>query len=269
MDEPRRRFDPAALAVNVVAIVSMAVVAVYLGWSIWRDEPAPKPKPRPPVVAKPPVVFESQAAPPAIAGDPVPSELIAQHGTGGHWMYRVTVEPPLWRDATLRYRIDERGGEKQVATHFLYAGGEMNFRLGTLAANHPSHANSRFPGFFLYAAYLDQPLHVGKSFTWEWPWQLPNGQIRAGRVKRYVAVVKEWGNISAPPSVKAPMNLFAVARIDTTLHYIEDGVQRAMAVERFWYAPRYMQIVRIVREGKTPDESVHSIVAELVEHAHP
>jgi hypothetical protein len=112
-------------------------------------------------------------------------------------------------------------------------------------------------------------LHVGRSFTWEWPWQLPNGQVRPGRVKRYVAVVKEWGNIAAPPSVKAPMDTFAVARIDATLSYIEDGVERAVAVERFWYAPRFMQIVRIVREGKTPDEAAHRIVAELVEYAYP
>jgi hypothetical protein len=276
VDGPRRGLDPLALAVNGVAVVAMLAVGGYLAVSLWRYQPPP-PLPKPVVVAKKPAPAAKQAPVakpaaeprPVATGEPVPSQLITQHGAGRHWMYRVDVQPPLWRNATLRYRIDERGGEKAVATHFLYAGGEMNFSLGVLAANHPSHAQTRFPGFFLYAAYLDQPLEIGRRFTWQWPWQLPNGQVRAGRVKRYDAVVMEWGNLAAPPSVKAPNDMFAVVRIDAILSYVEDGVVRATAVERFWYAPRYMQIVRIVREGKTPDEAVHQIVAELVEHTYP
>jgi hypothetical protein len=275
VDAPRRRLDPLALAVNGVAVAALVAVGGYVGYRIWQDppqiaKPAQKPLAKPAPVARPAPAPKAVPQPqPVSTGEPVPNQLIAQYGAGRQWLYRVEVQPPLWRDATLRYRIDDRGGEKSVATHFLYAGGEMNFRLGTFAANHPSHANTRFPGFFMYAAYLDRPLNIGERFTWEWPWQLPDGQIRPGRVKRYAAEVKEWGNLAAPPSVKAPGDTFAVARIEIKLSYVEEGVERASASETVWYAWRFMQVVRIVREGNTPDEGARRIVAELVEHTYP
>lgn len=180
---------------------------------------------------------------------PVPNQLIAMYGNGRAWRYNVTVEPPLWRDATLAYRIVERNGEKLVDTDFRYAGGNTSFRLGIVA-------------------YLDQPLDEGRAVSWEWPWQLPDGNVRPGRVKRFVGEVKRWENLPAAPIAKAPGNHFPTARIEGTLLYIEDGVQRASAAETIWYSARFLQIVKIVREGKTPDEGAQRIVAELVEHTY-
>jgi hypothetical protein len=248
----------------------MLAVGGYLAVSIWRDAPAPKPKAKPVVVAKP-----AQKAPPSpqvqrTAGpDLVPSMLMAQHGAGRAWHYSVSVQPQLWRDPELRYRVLDRGGEKVVDTQFLYAGGNMNFQLGTFAARHPSHANTRFPGFFLYPAYFDQPLDIGRRFAWEWPWQLPGGQIRPGRVKRFTAEVKEWTSLPAPKSIRAPMDQFPVARIEIRLSYVEDGVERASATETVWYAWRFLQVVKIVREGKTPDEAAHRVEANLIAHLYP
>ncbi|HUQ26169.1 MAG TPA: hypothetical protein VM140_10890 [Burkholderiales bacterium] len=274
MDAPRRGLDPAALAVFAVAVVLLVGVSAYVGWRMWRDPPllVAKPKAAPPPVAKP------KAAPPPVparelrkvpAEVPVPSKLIVDLGAGRTWRYRVTVEPPLWRDATLAYRIIDRGGEKLVDTDFQYAGGKMNFRLGALAAGHPSHASTRFPGFFMYVAYLHEPLDEGRAVSWEWPWQLPGGQTRPGRVKRFVGEVKAWENLSMPPSANAPANILNTARIEGMLSYIEDGVQRASASETLWYAPRFLQVVKIVREGRSPDEGATRIVAELIEHTYP
>ena len=280
MDSPRRRFDPAALAVIGVAVVLLVAASAYLLLRVWQDpaipvvKPRPKPAP-PPVFAQKPVPAPAPkaAAPPrelrkVPADVPVPSNLLATLGNGRTWRYNVTVEPPLWRDATLLYRVTERGGEKLVDTDFRHAGGNMSFRLGTFAAGHPSHASTRFPGFFLYVAYLDQPLDEGRTVRWEWPWQLPDGKVRPGRVKRFVGEVKRWENQPAAPSAKAPNDHFPTARIEGTLLYIEDGARRAAAAETIWYSARYLQIVRIVREGKTPDEAAHRIVAELVEHTY-
>jgi hypothetical protein len=121
VDEPRRRLDPLAVAVNAVAVVAMLAVGGYLAVSIWRDAPAPKPKAKPVVVAKP-----------------------AQQ---------------------------------------------------------------------------------------------------------------------APPS--------PVARIEIRLSYVEDGVERASATETVWYAWRFLQVVKIVREGKTPDEAAHRVEANLIAHLYP
>ena len=66
------------------------------------------------------------------------------------WRYAVVVEPPTWRDATLTYRTQQENAGIGVLTDFAYAGGKMNFHLGNYAAGHPSHANTRFPGFFMH-----------------------------------------------------------------------------------------------------------------------
>jgi hypothetical protein len=267
VDEPRRRLDPLAVAVNAVAVVALVAVGGYLAVSLWRDKPAPLPKPAAKTAPKE-APFGGQVVPQPKPA-PVPAQLLAQYGSGRRWHYKVSVEPALWRDATLVYRVADRNGVRSVDTDFTYRGGSMNFNLGVFAAGHPSHANVRFPGFFMHAAYLDRPLAIGQRFTWEWPWQLPGGQVRAGRIKRYDAVVKEWQTLPAYPSVKAPSDTFVVARIEATLSYLEGGEQRARAHEVLWYAPRYLQVVKVIREGHTPDEGAHLIIAELVRHDSP
>ena len=248
----------------------MLAVGGYLAVSLWRDKPQLLPKlPAvvPKVVPKPAsqssAPFGGQVVPQPQPA-PVPTQLMAQYGAGRRWHYRVSVEPALWSDAMLIYRVADKDGVRSVDTDFTYKGGNMSFRLGVFAAGHPSHANVRFPGFFMHAAYLDRPLAIGQRFTWEWPWQLPGGQVRAGRIKRYDAVVKEWQTLPAYPSVKAPGDTFVVARIEATLSYLEGGEQRARAHEVLWYSPRYLQVVKVIREGRTPDEGAHLIIAELV-----
>lgn len=198
----------------------------------------------------------------AIGALPAPKAYapVATRPEPGHlWRYDVAVEPPLWRNATLTYRTAMQGDALGVTTEFRHAGGQMNFNLGTFAQGHPSHANVRFPGFFFHPAYFRQPLAVGQRFDWEWPWQLPGGQVRAGRVKRYAGELKGWEDMAIGGGT------YPAARIETTLDYIEDGRVQASVRETIWYMPAVRQVARVVREGRSPDEGSTRIVAQLVE----
>lgn len=210
----------------------------------FRGKPAPQPVP--------------QAAPKAALKSVAPA--VAAPGSGiepGHtWRYAVVVEPPVWRDITLTYRTRREGAGIGVLTDFVYAGGKMNFHLGTYAAGHPSHANTRFPGFFMHASYLPPSLKVGQHLAWGWPWQ----PVRAGRTKRYEGQVTRWENIQVPAGV------FVAAVIETELLYIEADKVQARARETLWYVPELAQVVKVLREGQTPDEGSRRIVAELVEY---
>lgn len=39
------------------------------------------------------------------------------------------------------------------------------------AAGHPTHANTRFPGFFMHPSDFRLPLEPGQKLSWSWPWQ--------------------------------------------------------------------------------------------------
>ena len=131
-----------------------------------------------------------------------------------------------------------------------------NFNLGTYAAGHPSHANIRFPGFFMYASYFPPLLEKGQRLQWQWPWQ----PAREGRIKRYDAQVIRWENIQVPAGT------YRAAVIETSLDYVEAGSVLARVRETIWYAPAAFQVVKVIREGKSPDEASSRIVAELVEY---
>jgi len=186
--------------------------------------------------------------------------VVYQPDPGHTWRYKVVVEPELWREATLTYHTVLQGSALGVTTQFRHAGGQMDFNLGVFAPAHPSHANVRFPGFFFHPAYLDRPLVVGQRFTWEWPWQLPGGQVRAGRLKRYTGELAGWDDIAIANG------RYPAARIEATLSYIDEGRVQASAKETIWYMPAVRQLARIVREGRTPDEGATRIVAELLEY---
>jgi hypothetical protein len=187
--------------------------------------------------------------PPAVA---VQSAVIKADHT---WRYVVVVEPPIWRDITLTYRTQREGAGIGVLTDFVYAGGKMNFHLGRFAAGDPSHANTRFPGFFMHPSYFKLPLEPGQTLSWGWSWQ----PSRAGRVKRYE------GKVLRVEEVTVPAGTYRAAVIEADLSYVEDGQVRAKARETLWYAPAVSQIVKVVREGRTPDEASSRIVAELME----
>ena len=242
--------DPLALAVFGAALALLAGLLVYViffktpepttpvrTFEFLRDIFGPKPpdKPRPPPVAAVP---------------------IATIEAGRTWRYAVVVDPPVWRDITLTYRTQREGAGLGVLTDFAHAGGKMNFHLGTFAPGHPSHENTRFPGFFMYAAYLKQPLAVGQPVAFDWHWQ---GRS-ASSVKRFEGQVTGWEEL------QLPAGKLRAAKVEGVLSYREDGQFRAGAHETFWYAPDVSQVVRIVRDGRTPDEASTRIVAELADY---
>ena len=259
--QPPKRQDPIAVAVLGCAVLLAAGLILYVVLSKpsapekpglmaeLRAKLQPEPAKREPA-RKPSAI---PAKPPQPPGGTLPE-------AGRTWRYAVTVEPEVWRDVTLTYRTAREGDALVVLTDFRHAGGQMNFRLGTFARGHPSHASVRFPGFFMHASYLDQPLEAGQRVSWEWPWQLSGGVVKSGRLKRFHGRVARWEN------VQVPAGSYTAAVIETDLYYIDDGRAQAKAKETLWYAPKVSQVVKVVREGRVPDEGVGRIVAELAEY---
>lgn len=265
-----KRLDPAALAFHAVALVVVVAACAFLFLSVWFDPPA-QPSKVQGMVDRAKAMIEDLAKPTHRPAEPALAKkdeaaLFAKSGAlsvqpmkpGRRWVYRVTLEPQQWRDAELDYRTAEVANGIAVHTEFRHARGKMNFQLGMFSPNHPSHANTRFPGFFMHAAYLDKPLDVGRHFAWEWPWQLAGGAVREGRVKRYAGSVTAW------EAVETPAGRYSAARIETTLSYVDEGRVHATARETLWYAPNAGQVVKVLREGATPDEGFKRIEAQLL-----
>jgi hypothetical protein len=265
--------DPLALAFFAAALALLAGLLFYV-FFFRAPEPAPsagtaefleqarrqaaavaerfqmKPEIKAPPAAPAKPAAAVRAASPAM---PTRSAATSNLEAGHTWIYAVVVEPPAWRDITLTYRTHRESDGIGVLTDFVHAGGKMNFHLGIFAAGHPSHANTRFPGFFMHPSYFSLPLQPGQKLSWEWAWQ----PAREGRVKRYE------GSVMRDEDVTVPAGTYRAAVIEAGLSYIEDGQVRARARETLWYAPAVSQIVKIVREGRTPDEGSSRIVAEL------
>lgn len=282
MNQPPRRQDPLALAVIGGAIALVAALGLYLAFSIRsqpegpatasfpqqvRDaasrivaevrrelEPALVAKPQPQQNPQPQPQATPQPAPRAKAADPQRGRIVLQAGRS--WRYSVKVEPEAWKDITLTYRTVQEGGALGVRTDFRHAGGQSAFNLGVFAPGHPSHANTRFPGFFMYAAYLELPLQVGQKVAFGWHWQGKS----PGSMKRF------QGMVTAMEDVRLPGGALVAARIEGTLTYHEDGQFRGGARETIWFAPKVGQVVRILHEGRVPDENLNRISAELVEY---
>jgi hypothetical protein len=218
-----------------------------------KSAPAPVSKPAPAPVSKPAPAPATKAvsAWPQAGGVPVP-----RLQPGRSWRYAVVVDPQVWSDITLTYRTQQESGGLGVLTDFAHAGGKSNFHLGIFAAGHPSHANTRFPGFFMYAAYLKEPLRVGDPVVFSWHWQ---GRS-TGSVKRFEGQAKDW------KAVKVPAGTFEAVMIEGTLSYLEDGQFRERTHLVFWYAPSVSQVIKIHRFGMTSDERSRQIDAELVEY---
>ncbi|MFY9317112.1 MAG: hypothetical protein WAO95_16335 [Burkholderiales bacterium] len=219
--------------------------------------PAPEPAPPPARVAKP-APSAAKAVPPTAKAAPAPAKpgALPTLQPGHAWRYAVTVEPPVWRDVVLLYRTRQDAAGLAVDTEFTHAAGRMNFNLGIYAAGHASHANTRFPGFFMHPSYFSGPLEPGQKLSWGWAWQ----PQREGRLKRYEAQVLRWEEVTVPAG------RFRAAPIAADLYCIEGGQVRAQAKETLWYAPEVAQLVKVVRDGRTPDEGSTRIVAELAEY---
>ncbi len=255
--EPARSDSPAR-AFDLVELLRRQVAGLAARFD---EPPAPKRAPAPAPAPKP----ASKAAPAPKPAAPAPASAAGAYPVwlppaGMTWTYRVSVEPPAWQDAVLAYSTVQQGNVVVVNTDFRHAKGGMKFQLGVLQPGHASHANTRFPGFFLYPAYFGGKLSVGQALSWEWPWQLPGGGVKAGRVKRYE------GRVVASEQYRGPVfDMASMLRIEGALSYIDDGRVQASARETLWYAGKAAQFVRIEREGRTPDEGASRIVAELVE----
>lgn len=274
MNEPSRRQDPLALAVIGGAAALVVAIGLFLVFSIRSQPEGPatasfpqqvrdaarklagelRKEREPAPVAKPQPQARPQAAPQAKAVDPQRGRIVLQAGRS--WRYAVNVVPEAWKDVTLTYRTVQEGNALGVRTDFRHASGQSEFNLGVFAPNHPSHANTRFPGFFMYAAYLDLPLQVGQKVEFGWHWQGKS----PGSMKRFQGIV------TAMEDVQLPGGVLAAARIEGTLTYHEDGQFRGGARETIWFAPKVGQVVRILREGRVPDENLNRISAELVEY---
>jgi hypothetical protein len=268
--------DLPALAVFLAALALLVGLVVYVMFFKVRERPAPAPAvSSAPVPAPPPAPTPAPApprqAPPGfnvkpVIPPPLPADLQGKARVwplqaGMTWVYRVEVEPPAWRDITLTYRTVQQADALEVQAEFRHAKGETKFNLGTYQANDPSHANTRFPGFFMHAAYFGPAVGIGDRLTWSWPWQMPDGSVRPGRIKRYDGVVAGTDNLGK----QALGADYPAMRIEAILSYLEDGQVRATAKETLWYSGKGAQLVRVLREGATPDESSRRIVAELVE----
>lgn len=283
MNQPPRRQDPLALAVIGGAIALVAAIGLYLVFSIRSQPEGPatasfpqqvreaarklagevhrefessppvaKPQPRPQQKPQPQPRATPQPAPQAKAPDAPRGRIVLQAGRS--WQYAVRVEPEAWKNITLTYRTVQEGNALGVQTDFRHAGGQSAFNLGVFAPGHPSHANTRFPGFFMYAAYLELPLQVGQKVAFGWHWQGKS----PGSMKRF------QGMVTAMEDVQLHAGALPAARIEGTLTYHEDGNFRGGARETFWFAPKVGQVVRILREGRVPDENLNRISAELV-----
>ena len=285
--------DPLALAIFGAALALLAGLLVYV-FFFKAPEPAPSgaaesldklrsrvegaleqfrektaPKAAPPVakapVAKSPAPAQTDAQnfhkSVAAAEPPASAQIPAALRPGQTWRYRVDVGPPVWRDAALTYRTRHEAEGLGVVTDFVHSAGKMNFHLGVFAAGHPSHANTRFPGFFMYAAYLKPPFTVGKPVVIAWPWQGgTSNRPGPGRMKRFEGKVVGWEDI------QVEAGNFRAAKIDGWLRYLEaDGNQYTRVGMVFWFAPKPGQVVKILLQGKAPDENLTLIVAELVE----
>jgi hypothetical protein len=274
--------DPLALAIFGAALALLFGLLLYV-FFVKAPEPAPPGRGlveqarqavdnlRKPAAEVPPAKPAPVPAARPATHAPKPAAPVAQTGVdagypvwpppaGMTWTYRVSLEPQLWQDAVLVYRVTQQGGALVVDTDFRHAKGNMAFRLGSFRAGDPAHANTRFPGFFLYPAYFGDKLRVGQVLAWEWPWQLPGGGARPGRVKRFE------GRVVASEQYHGPVfPMASMLRIEGALSYIEDGRVQASARETLWYAGKAAQLVRLERDGRTPDEGATRIVAELVE----
>jgi hypothetical protein len=248
--------QPAAPAQEGIAEVAKRVIDQF------RDPPKPAPQPSrlPPVAKRESAQLKPKAEQSAASATPT-LPTIARAGidlpAGKSWTYAVRLEPEVWRNAELVYRSSAGQGGIVVDTDFRHAGGNVSFRLGTYRPGHASHANVRFPGFFMHGAYLDFPLEAGKRFSWTYPWQQADNRVRADRVRRFDAVV------GPTETVSVPAGRFEAIRVDITLSYVDAGSTLATVNEILWYAPSARQIVKLMRAGDSPDEAGKRIVADL------
>jgi hypothetical protein len=238
---------------------------------------APRP-PEPPVQVPPqrsadPGSAAAPAKPPATqANDPQRSFPAAAAPTGpqviavpadGNWSYDIFFGPGWQKNGQLRYSTHLKAEQSTKGVAQSKVGSNMSWTpnggqttswyFGIVEADHPSHANTRFPGFFMHAAYLPQSLQAGNRILWEFPWQGGG----TGQVRRFDMRVVGW------ETVKVPAGEFTAVHLDGKLQYVDKDAAKSEVRYAIWYAPRAKQVVRVLWLGRSPDESSAEMIAEL------
>ncbi len=179
----------------------------------------------------------------------------------GNWTYKVFFGPSWEATGQLSYRTRPGAANAPPESEMSWQpnGGQAHtWNFGTVAANHPSHGNTRFPGFFMHAAYLPETLATGTTLQWNFPWQGGNASLPpAERVRRYAFKVAGWER------VKVVGGEFDAARLEGKLSYLEKDAVRAEVEYTLWYAPAARQVVRLRWMGRAPDEGSAQMIAEL------
>ena len=244
------------------------------------------PPPEPPV----PAPAQRRAMAPATPATPAPLPALAQTSdpqrtyrqaaapdgpqvavvpADGQWTYDVYFGPAWQKSGQLRYstRIQVEQSAKGGALNKLgsnmswtpVGGQTTSWYFGIVEADHPSHANTRFPGFFMHAAYLPQSMQAGNRLFWEFPWQGGgNGQVR-----RFDMRVIGW------ETVQVQAGEFQAVHLDGKLQYVDKDSIKAEVRYAIWYAPRARQVVRVLWLGRAPDESSAEMIAELASFKAP
>lgn len=284
---PRPGLEPVTIAIHaVLGLAALAGIAwVAMGLLSSRETPvrsaapitpapraaAPAPAPpatKPPAAAEAPRVAPAAPAPTArsaatsrASGTPGAAAVAPGPADGSLYVYAVTLQPPAWRNAELAYRSRRQAdGRLSIEMAFEHGAGERTrstWAFGVFERGHATHANVRFPGFFMHAAYFPEQLEAGRRFSWAYAWQAAGGAVHPGRERRFDAV------IVGPEAVQVPAGRFEATRIEVTVSYVEAGRAAAMVRETLWYAPAAGQLVKVVRDGRSPDEPAQHIVAEL------
>jgi len=204
---------------------------------------------------------------PALAANQIPT---APHvlavPANATWAYDVAFGPAWQTAGRLNYLTlpAAPGTPPQATMSWTPSRGKTaTWNLGVVEAAHPSHANTRFPGFFMHATYLPVELQAGNQLKWEFPWQGGNAPQQANRVRRFEMTVTGWER------VRVPAGEFDAARLDGALRYVEGDAVRAEVRYRLWYSPRVKQVVRLVWMGRAPDESGTEMMVELAAHRVP
>jgi hypothetical protein len=237
------------------------------------DAPAPKrpastgsaapatPPTKPPVAAPVTPPADPQRAY-ATAAAPGGSQVVAVP-VDGKWAYDVFFGPTWQKNGQLRYSTHRNkdpsakaGAQDKVGSNMSWApnsGQPTSWYFGIVEADHPSHANTRFPGFFMHPPYLPQSMQAGNRLLWEFPWQGGG----SGQVRRFDMRVVGW------ETVKVPAGEFTAVHLEGKLQYVDKDAVKAEVRYAIWYAPRAKQVVRVLWLGRSPDESSAEMIAEL------
>jgi hypothetical protein len=214
-------------------------------------------------VAKPPVTSpgDPQRAYATLAA-PGGSQVVAVP-VDGRWAYDVFFGPAWLKSGQLRYsthrKVDpsaKAGAQDKVGSNMSWTpngGQSTSWYFGIVEADHPSHANTRLPGFFMHTAYLPQSMQAGNRLLWEFPWQGGG----SGQVRRFDMRVVGW------EAVKVPAGEFQAVHLDGKLQYVDKDAVKAEVRYAIWYAARAKQVVRMLWLGRSPDESSSEMIAEL------